>query len=129
LINFRGIGDQRGHLTVLEEGTEIPFSVQRIYYLTATIEGVSRGFHAHKMLEQVAVCVAGSCEMVLDDGLKRETILLDSSDTGVYIGNLVWREMHDFSKDCVLLVLANNLYDENDYIRSYKTFLELVKHK
>jgi dTDP-4-dehydrorhamnose 3,5-epimerase-like enzyme len=128
LIKLQTKGDHRGSLTVLEEDKEIPFSVKRIYYLSDTAADTSRGFHAHKKLEQIAICVAGSCEITLDDGLKRETFFLDSSDIGLYIGNCMWREMHNFSSNCVLLVLASEEYDENDYIRSYKTFLELVDH-
>jgi dTDP-4-dehydrorhamnose 3,5-epimerase-like enzyme len=122
LIKLRTKGDDRGSLTVLEKGKEIPFSIKRIYYLSDTVDGVSRGFHAHKKLEQIAICVAGSCEFLIDDGLERKTFVLDSSDVGLYIENFVWREMHNFSSDCVLLVLASEKYDESDYIRSYEDF-------
>ena len=87
---------------------------------------VSRGFHAHKNLRQVAVCVAGSCRFILDDGTKKEEVVLNSPATGLLIQGIVWREMHDFSSDCVLMVLADKYYDESDYIRKYDDFLGAV---
>lgn len=126
LIDFPYLGDERGGLVALEENNSIPFSIKRVYYIFDTQAGMSRGFHAHKKLQQIAVCIKGSCKILLDDGNNREEVLLDSPRKGVLIGDLVWREMHDFSSDCVLLVLANELYDENDYIRDYKEFREVV---
>ena len=123
LIDFKLLGDDRGHLTVLEENKNIPFNIKRVYYLTGTKLGVSRGFHAHKELEQIAVCVSGKCRMILDDGLQKEEVWLDSPNKAVRIEKMIWHEMHDFSPDCVLLVLANDHYDESDYIRDYSTFI------
>ena len=126
-INFPPLGDDRGSLVALEGGKNVPFAIQRVYYLFGTKLGISRGFHAHKKLQQVAVCVTGRCRMVLDDGQKREEIWLDSSIKGVALPAMVWHEMHDFSPDCVLLVLASEHYDEADYIRNYEHFLRLSK--
>jgi dTDP-4-dehydrorhamnose 3,5-epimerase-like enzyme len=126
-VSFPPLGDDRGSLVALEAQKTVPFDINRIYYIFGTKFGVSRGFHAHRALQQVAVCVTGKCRMVLDDGLKREDIWLDSPIKGLLIGNLVWREMHDFSPDCVLLVLADRHYDESDYIRDYKDFLSEVR--
>lgn len=126
-IDFPQLGDERGSLISLETNKQIPFDVKRVYYIYGTKAGVARGFHAHLNLQQVAVCVSGRCRMILDDGKKREELWLDSPAKGLLIGNLVWREMHDFSDDCVLLVLASELYDESDYIRDYKTFIQSVK--
>ncbi|WP_244216090.1 sugar 3,4-ketoisomerase [Pseudomonas reidholzensis] len=120
---FRVIGDERGSLIALESAGSIPFDVKRVYYIFATQSDVSRGFHAHRDLQQLAICVSGKCRMTLDDGTVRQDVWLDSPDKGVLIRNLIWREMHDFSEDCVLLVLANAHYDETDYIRDYQTFL------
>lgn len=125
-INLPPLGDERGSLVALEAAKTIPFDIQRVYYLFDTKPGVSRGFHAHKKLQQVAVCVTGQCRMVLDDGRTREEVWLDSPIKGLLIGNLVWREMHDFSPDCVLLVLASEHYDETDYIRNYDDFLRTI---
>ena len=120
LINFKPLGDERGSLIAVEAEKSVPFKVRRVYYIFANKEGVERGFHAHKALNQVAVAVAGSCEMVLDDGESETSVLLDSAQTGVLIGPGVWRVMRNFSSDCVLLVLADQHYDETDYVRDYK---------
>ena len=125
--HFPPLGDDRGSLVALEGEKTVPFTIQRVYYLFGTKLGVSRGFHAHKKLQQVAVCVTGRCRMVLDDGQKREEVWLDSSIKGVSLPPMVWHEMHDFSPDCVLLVLASEHYDEADYIRSYEEFLRIAK--
>ena len=125
-IDFNLIGDERGSLISLEQQKDIPFVIQRIYYIFDTKENVSRGYHAHKELEQVAVCVKGSCRFILDDGKNREEYVLNSPSKGLYIDNNKWREMHDFSKDCVLMVLASKYYDEADYIRDYAEFLKGV---
>ena len=129
-IEFQALGDQRGSLVALEIGKEkaVPFEITRVYYIYHTAEGVSRGLHAHKELEQVAVCVAGKCRMVLDNGISREETWLDCPTKGLLIEKMVWREMHDFSEDCVLLVLASEHYNETDYIRSYTDFLSLVRN-
>ncbi|MEA5669849.1 WxcM-like domain-containing protein [Pseudomonas sp. MH2] len=126
LVEFLDIqvrGDERGYLNVLEENGNVPFEVKRVYYLTSTKLGVSRGFHAHKELEQVAVCVSGQCRMLLSDGQTEESVLLDAPDKAVRIRKMIWHEMHDFSEDCVLLVLASDHYDEGDYIRNHDEFL------
>ena len=127
LIDFPPLGDDRGSLVALEAMKKVPFEIKRVYYIFGTREGVSRGFHAHKNLKQVAVCVTGSCRMVLDDGVNREEVILDSPVKGLLIEGLLWREMHDFSPDCVLLVLASEHYDETDYIRDYETFKEIAR--
>ena len=123
-INFKPLGDERGSLVALEGNKSVPFDIKRVYYIFGTKEGVSRGFHAHRNLKQVVVCVTGSCRFVLDNGKSREEIILDSAATGLVIEDLTWREMHDFSQDCVLLVLASEYYDEADYIRDYQKFLK-----
>lgn len=129
LIDFPPLGDDRGSLVALEANKTIPFEIKRVYYIFGTKPGVARGFHAHKDLKQVAVCVTGSCRMLLDDGRHKEEVLLDSPTKGVLIEELVWREMHEFTPDCVLLVLASEHYDEADYIRDYSVFLDIVKNE
>ncbi|UPQ81332.1 FdtA/QdtA family cupin domain-containing protein [Pseudomonas knackmussii] len=127
-IDFQRLGDERGDLVALEIGMEkaVPFDIKRVYYIYRTAEGVSRGFHAHRRLRQVAICLSGSCRMVLDNGQKREDVLLSNPTKGLLIESMTWREMHDFSEDCVLLVLASEHYDEADYIRDYQKFINLV---
>jgi len=129
LIDLPLLGDDRGSLVALEANKTVSFDIKRVYYIFGTKQGVARGFHAHKALKQVAVCVAGSCRMLLDDGLHKEEVLLDSARKGLLIEGLVWREMHDFSEDCVLLVLSSELYDESDYIRDYKKFIDASNDK
>ena len=126
LIDFLSLGDERGDLVSLEGNKEIPFDIKRVYYLFGTEPCVSRGFHAHKDLQQEAICVKGSCTFILDDGNIREEVVLDSPFKGLYIDSMKWREMYDFSKDCVLIVLASSFYDEADYIRDYEDFLCLM---
>ncbi len=126
-INFQQHGDERGMLVALEENHEVPFSIKRVYYLYGTVSGVNRGMHAHKSLQQILVCVHGVCQVTLDDGSEKETVLLDKPYEGIYVRNDMWHEMHDFSRDAVLLVLASDWYKEEDYIRNYQEFLTYYK--
>ena len=126
ILTFQQHGDSRGQLIALEENKEIPFSVKRIYYIFDTAQGVTRGFHAHKTLEQILICVHGSCKIRLDNGREQAVVPLNRPDEGLYIGHDMWREMFDFSPDAVLLVLASEFYDEVDYIRNYDEFLRYV---
>lgn len=128
-LSLKPLGDERGSLIAIEGNQSIPFNIKRVYYIFETGEGVSRGFHAHKNLKQVAVCVTGSCRFVLDNGVEKQEVKLDSPLKGLLIEDLIWREMHDFTPDCVLMVLANKHYDESDYIRDYHEFLEEVKNE
>lgn len=128
LISFQKMGDERGSLISLEQHKNIPFDIKRIYYIFDTQSDLARGFHAHYDLEQVAICMKGSVTFVIDDGTTKETVTLSSPDVGLHIKGLKWREMHDFSEDCVLMVVASELYDEADYIRDYDTFLKEVAH-
>ncbi len=126
---FQQHGDSRGQLVALEEGKEIPFNVKRVYYMYDTGNGVRRGYHAHKSLEQILICVHGSCKIMLDNGIEKQDVVLDTPFEGLYIANDIWREMYDFSDGAVLLVLASSLYDEADYIRNYDDFLNIVQNR
>lgn len=126
-FDFQKHGDRRGHLTVVESNEDIPFSIKRVYYLYDTKPGFVRGLHSHKKLEQILVCVSGSCIIRMDDGYEKEEVLLNNPTKGLYIGPNIWREMYDFSDGAVLLVMASELYDESDYIRDYKEFIERVR--
>lgn len=126
---FQQHGDERGQLVALEEYKDIPFQIKRVYYIYDTLDGVRRGFHAHKCLEQILVCVHGSCKILLDDGSEKEVVVLDKPYEGVYVTNDMWREMYDFSPDAVLMVFASQIYDESDYIRNYEEFLKYVRDK
>ena len=120
-------GDDRGALVSLERERNIPFDIRRVYYIFDTKQGVTRGFHAHRKLKQVAIAVKGSCRFILDDGNERVNVILDNPTQGLLINSFVWREMTDFSEDCVLMVLADMEYEESDYIRDYSTFKMIVQ--
>ena len=124
---FQQHGDDRGQLVALEELKDIPFKVKRVYYLYDIAKDVTRGFHAHKKLEQILICIHGSCKIRLDNGYEKKVVPLEKPYEGLYVSNSMWREMFDFSEDAVLMVLASGLYDEADYIRNYDEFLEFVK--
>ena len=95
----------------------------------ATGKGVRRGYHAHKKLEQILICISGSCKIHLDNGRESEEVCLNRPYEGLYLANNVWREMYDFSPDAVLMVLASELYDESDYIRDYQKFISFVQEE
>lgn len=124
---FQPHGDERGQLVALEEYKDIPFEIKRVYYMYDTASGVHRGFHAHRSLEQILVCIHGSCKVLLDNGKEKKIVPLEKPYEGLYISNNMWREMYDFSPDAVLLVFASQLYDEMDYIRNYDQFLEFIE--
>ena len=124
---FQPHGDDRGQLVALEEHIDIPFEIKRVYFMYDTKPGVRRGYHAHKSLKQILVCIHGSCKVHLDNGYETKEILLEKPYEGLYIENNVWREMYDFSDDAVLMVFASELYDEKDYIRNYDDFVKMIK--
>lgn len=124
---FQQHGDERGQLVALEEKKDIPFEVKRVYYMYDTGEGVRRGFHAHKSLQQILICIHGSCKILLDNGEEKKVVYLEKPYEGLYIANNMWREMYDFSSDAVLMVLASDYYNEDDYIRNYDEFKKFVK--
>jgi len=126
LIDFQAIGDERGWLVVIEGNKNIPFDVKRVYYIYDTQNEIIRGKHAHRKLQQIIFCPKGSCDFILDDGKERTIVRLDTPHKGLYIKSNLWREFTNFSKDCVVMVLASEHYDESDYIRNYDDFLELV---
>lgn len=126
---FQQHGDERGQLVALEECRDIPFEIKRVYYLYDTGENVTRGYHAHKNLKQILVCVKGSCKILLDNGKEKETVLLEKPYEGLYVTSNMWREMYDFSPDAVLLVLASEFYNEDDYIRDYNEFLKFISEE
>ncbi len=119
--------DARGSLVALQRPSDIPFEVQRVYFIYANTPGAERGFHAHRQLRKMAMCVTGSCTITLDDGRAREAIRLSGPDRGLVIDTLVWMEVRDFSPDCVLLMLASTAYDETDYIRDYDEFVRTAR--
>lgn len=122
LLNFKVRGDHTGNLIAIEGGIDFPFDIKRVYYIWGTDANVIRGKHAHRSLEQIIICTSGSCDFILDNGNTRETVHLDNPAVGLYIKSNIWREFTNFSPDCVIMVLASEHYDEQDYIRDYEQF-------
>ena len=121
-------GDDRGNLIALEEMSDIvPFEIKRVYYSFDTQPGSVRGNHAHKNLRQFVICLSGACTFVCEmpDGTRTEHVL-DWPNKGLLVEGMVWREIKNFSKDCVMIVLASEHYNEADYIRNYQDFLKAV---
>ena len=126
MIEFQTHGDERGMLIALEEYKNIPFAVKRVYFMYDTKEGVCRGKHAHKTLKQVLFCPCGECKVRLDNGTETTVVRLKNPTEGLVIEANIWREMYDFIPGTVLMVLASDYYDENDYIRDYSEFLQHI---
>lgn len=118
------LGDVRGLLSVIESRKQVPFDIKRVFYIYNTKEGVRRGFHAHHKTRQALISISGSCKVYLDNTVRKEDVLLDSPNKILVLEPNDWHEMYDFSEDCVLLVLASELYDSNDYIRDYNEFFK-----
>lgn len=128
LLNFPVCGDARGSLIALEGlSDQIPFEIKRVYYIFGTTPSVIRGKHAHYNLKQVLICTSGRCDIEVFDGINRQTITLDTPTKGLFIGGFIWREMKNFSPDCVLMVLASEHHNEKDYVRNYEQFLKEVR--
>lgn len=128
IIDFEVHADNRGKLCSLSNNKEIPFEVKRIYYTWNMPHDVIRGGHAHKTLDEVMVCLSGSCDFVLDDGKEKVTVTLDKPNKGLYIKANLWRDFRNFSKDCVVVLIASELYDTEDYIRDYNEYLNLINN-
>lgn len=126
-IQFPTHTNETGSLSFFEAERHIPFDIRRVYYIYDVQGDSRRGFHAHRALEQVLLCIHGSCKILLDNGKEKETVLLDKPNEGLIVENPIWREMYDFSPGAVLLVMASQYYDEADYIRDYDEFLAYMK--
>ncbi|AFA48872.1 sugar 3,4-ketoisomerase [Acetobacterium woodii] len=124
LVKFKKFTDKYGHLTPVEGKIDIPFEIKRIYYISNVQEGVARGFHSHRKLHQVLICLNGAVKIKVKNPHEEEVIQLSESSVGLYIGPYVWREIFDFTEGSVLLALASEYYDEDDYIRNYDFYLE-----
>lgn len=129
IIDFEIFKDDRGSLVSWEANQNIPFEIRRVYSIFGVEAGKKRGLHAHKTEEKVAVCIQGSCTILLNDGEKTTEILLCDPGKGLYIPRWTWLEMYDFSSDAILLVLSNSYFDENDYIWELKDFMDNIKQK
>lgn len=124
IIELPKISDKRGNLTFIEQHNHIPFEIKRVYYLYDVPSQAERGGHAHKDLHQLFIAVSGSFDVNLDDGCSKKTVHLNHSHQGLYVCPMIWRDLNHFSSDAICMVLASNIYDENDYYRNYNDFLE-----
>lgn len=125
LIEIPKIANVKGSIGVVENNT-IPFDIKRVYYLYDIPSATKRGGHAHKNLQQVLIALSGSFDVVLKDGKNKEVVTLNSPNKGLLINSNIWREIENFSSGAVCLVLASEAYDEDDYIRSYKAYLNYL---
>ncbi len=123
IVDIRRYSDTRGYLSVVETGLDIPFDIKRVYYLYMVPE-VARGAHAHKELQQLLIATSGSVEVIMDDGQNKKSFMLDRPWKGLLIPPGLWRDLVNFSDGAVLMCLASEKYDENDYIRNYDEFLK-----
>lgn len=122
ILEFKDFNDYYGHLTPLEARKDIPFDFKRIYYITGVDNGVRRGYHSHRNLHQVLICVSGSVKILVKTPSEEKVVMLDDPIKGLYIGPMIWREMFDFSEHAALLVIASEYYDVSDYIRDYSQY-------
>lgn len=127
VIKLKNIANKYGSLVPIESKKDIPFEIKRIYYIKNVDREITRGYHSHRMLHQVLICINGSIKIRLKNPNEEEVVELNDASKGLYIGPMIWREMFDFSEDAVLLVLASEYYDENDYIRNYDFYLDEAK--
>ena len=124
VLELSKIHNRSGNITIVQNGSDLPFDVRRIYYLYDVPGGEERGGHAHKELSQLIVAASGSFDVVLDDGTTKKTITLNRPYQGLYVVPGIWRELVNFSSGSSCLVLASHKYDESDYIRDYNEFLK-----
>lgn len=127
IIDIPKINNTKGNIGVIENDT-IPFEIKRVYYLFDVPSGAKRGGHAHKKLKQVLIAISGSFDVVLKNGKSKEIITLNRPDKGLLIENNIWRELQNFSSGSVCLVLASEVFSEDDYIRSYKEYLSFLNN-
>lgn len=123
IIELPQVHDPRGNLTFIESDNQIPFAIQRVYYLYDVPGGSERGGHAHKALNQLIIAMSGSFDVVLDDGKDKRRVHLNRSYFGLYVCPMIWRELDNFSSGSVCMVLASNKYSEDDYYRDYGDFM------
>ncbi len=129
IIDLPKIIDIRGNLTFIESCNHIPFEIKRIYYLYDVPGGESRGGHAHRNLQQFIIAVSGSFDVVVNDGFNKKIFSLNRSYYGLYLSSMIWRELENFSSGSVCLVLASKFYEEEDYVRDFKKFTNLVRNE
>lgn len=127
VINIEEFGDERGKLAVVENSKNIPFDIKRIFYVYGVTDGKSRGNHANINSKFFMICLNGSCKVKINNGSQEEMVVLDTPCKGVFINSGTWKEMFDFSRDSVLLVLSDSFYDKDEYINDYKEFKSYIR--
>jgi len=127
MLDFPKITDPRGNLTFIEQQRHVPFEVKRVFYLYDVPTGESRGAHAHRKLRQVVICLAGSFDVLVDDGKQKRAIHLNRPWQGLYIPPMIWAAETNFDPGSVCLVLASELYDASDYYRDYDQFVRATQ--
>jgi dTDP-4-dehydrorhamnose 3,5-epimerase-like enzyme len=127
IIELPKITDPRGNLTFIEATRHVPFDIKRVYYLYDVPGGASRAAHGHRSLQQLVIAMSGSFDITLDDGAQKKTFHMNRSYFGLYVPPMMWRDLDNFSSGSVCMVLASQLYDENDYFRNYSDFLRAVR--
>jgi len=126
-IRFKQMGDDRGHLVVVEGGKDIPFEIARVFYIYGSDTDVVRGKHANKKSEFVLINVSGTSKVKVDNGFTTEIFELNEPHTGIYIPKMIWKDMYDFSSDSVLLVLSNEKYQPSEYIKDYNEYVSIMR--
>ena len=130
MLDFPQMGDERGHLVIVEGGREIPFDIKRVFYIYGSGRDVVRGQHANRRSEFVLINVVGTSKVKVKDGEGNEAIYcLNRPHTGIYLPNMVWKDMYDFSEDSVLLCIASTNYDASEYIRDYEEFVKIIREE
>lgn len=127
-IFFNEMGDERGNLVVIEGEQDIPFSIKRVFYMYGSDSDIVRGQHANRRSSFVLINVSGTSKVRITNGKEEIIIVLDKPRMGVYIPPMYWKDMYDFSSDSVLLVLSDEHYDGNEYIRDYSQYLKEMEH-
>ena len=126
ILDFSKIVDERGSLTFLDELSNLPFKIKRIYYLYDIQEGQSRGGHAHKLNESLLIALNGEFKVEIEDGFRKKVYILNKPNQGLYLPKMIWRNLFDFRNNAICLALASHDYDEKEYIRNYEYFLKKV---
>jgi dTDP-4-dehydrorhamnose 3,5-epimerase-like enzyme len=125
IIDLPQVIDPKGNVVFVEGDKTAPFDIKRVFYMFNTPSGITRGGHAHKRLHQLIVAIAGSLDVVVDDGAKKKKVHLDSPKLGFYIPPMIWNELLNFSQDAVCVVFASEHYSSDDYIKSYESFQQM----
>nr|WP_250721877.1 FdtA/QdtA family cupin domain-containing protein [Bacteroides fragilis] len=129
IIQLPKVLDRRGNLSIIEELKNIPFTIERTYWIYDVPGGESRGGHAYRENEEFIVALSGSFDVILDDGNERKTFSLNRSYYGLYVPKGIWREINNFSTNSLALILSSTVYEERDYIRDYNDFLKMKRRR